>query len=150
MKIVLNRGRIVSFAIAGIAVALAVVFFVMYQQKKSDLSAANDEVRKAEKRAATAEKRATAADGRAEEAVQKASKSTKDVSTLMGVWATGYILGGGYYDSASESYNTTPNPESCSYEYLQVTKTIKEIDRGKFMSACLENVEVTVERMQKQ
>lgn len=143
MKLVLSRERIVALVIAGIAVALAVVFFIMYQQKNSDLSAANDKVRNADKRAA-------AADGRADEAAQKARKSTTDVSTLMGVWATGYIAGGGYYDSDSETYETTPNDESCSYEYHEVSKTVKDIDRGKFMSACLENVEVTIDRMQKQ
>jgi hypothetical protein len=68
-------------------------------------------------------------------------------STLMGVYASGSIQSGGVYDSAGNQ-DFTPNDSTCSDQYTSLSGqyTTVAIDRGTFMTACLQSLPQTLKK----
>jgi hypothetical protein len=67
-------------------------------------------------------------------------------STLMGVYANG-VIGGGVYDDAG-NMTMTASDSTCSMEYsaLSGSYTTIAIDRGEFMTACLQSLPQTLKK----
>lgn len=67
-------------------------------------------------------------------------------STLMGVYANG-VIGGGVYDDAG-NLTMTASDSTCSMEYsaLSGSYTTIAIDRGAFMTACLQSLPQTLKK----
>jgi hypothetical protein len=67
-------------------------------------------------------------------------------STLMGVYANG-VIGGGVYDDAG-NMTMTASDSTCSMEYsaLSGSYTTIAIERGEFMTACLQSLPQTLKK----
>jgi hypothetical protein len=65
----------------------------------------------------------------------------------MGVYASGSIQSGGVYDSAGNQ-DFTPNDTTCSDQYTSLSGqyTTVAIDRGTFMTACLQSLPQTLKK----
>jgi hypothetical protein len=68
-------------------------------------------------------------------------------STLMGVYASAAIQAGAEYDSAGNVV-FTPNDTTCSDQYTSLSGqyTTVAIDRGTFMTACLQSLPQTLKK----